>query len=63
MAIIATPQSKNHSTILTKEDIDSIIESLSSIITLPKDSLWKDVTGIEININSSEGYLNIHNKI
>jgi hypothetical protein len=63
MAIIVIPQSKNDSTTLTQEDINSIITALSPIITLPEDSSWENVTGIQININSSEGYLNIQNKI
>jgi hypothetical protein len=63
MAIIVIPQSKNDSTNLTQENIDSIITALSTIITLPQDSSWENVTGIQININSSEGYLNIQNKI
>jgi hypothetical protein len=63
MAIISIPQSKSDSAILTQEDINSIITALSPIITLSGDSSWENVTGIQINIDPSGGYLSIQNKI
>lgn len=63
MAIISIPHSKNDLTILTQEDINSIITALSPIITLSGDSSWESVTGIQINIDPSGGSLNIQNKI
>jgi len=63
MAIISTSQSKNASASLTEEDVNSVIASLSPIITLPADYSWENVTSIIVSIDSIGGSINIQNKI